>query len=195
MDRGATAAVIVLALLVLSGLYLGWQRALRAAGPIQAVATPAAASPPARPAPPVPEPTPRLVYPDTPAVVSATRPQVPERPDDLWVFDNAVLAAQDMDDLAAWETENTRPSVGGMPGSVVRNPEGQTPTQRRLLLSGQIIQVPRLARVEPVTSQGTMTQVRVLEGEKAGAVGWISRYQLYYNRGGKLEPVYPVQMR
>jgi len=189
MDRGATAAVIVLALLVLSGLYLGWQRALRAAGPI---APAPVASSPARPAP---APTPRLVYPDTPAVVSATRPQVPERPDDLWVFDNAVLAARSMDDLAAWETENTRPSVGGMPGSVVRNPEGQTPTQRRLLLSGQIIQVPRLARVEPVTSQGTMTQVRVLEGEKAGAVGWISRYQLYYNRGGKMEPVYPVQMR
>jgi|GEM_PF-3394603 hypothetical protein len=197
MDRGATAAVILLALLVFSGLYLGWQRALRAAGPV-APSPAATASPAAPPAPgvppPAPQPTPRLVYPDTTGVTSATKPQIPERADDLWLFDNAVIATENPQDLAIWETESLRPNVG-VPDGVTRNSEGHTPGQRRLLLSGQIVQLPRLARVEPLTSQETLVQVRVRDGEKAGAVGWVSRYKLYYNRSGRLEPVYPVQLR
>jgi hypothetical protein len=115
-------------------------------------------------------------------------------PDAVWLFDGAVLATRSLDDWASFIQEESRPGVGTLNG-VRRSRDDYTPAQRRLLLAGRIVVVPEAARVTVLQESGDQAQVRVETGEKTGAVGWISRRHLLYNRAGEFVPVYPVEMR
>lgn len=200
MDRRLAATVAAAALVIGALLFFGYKRALSVAGveaPRAAPALPKGAplSPAADPEP-IPSSTPYAEYPmGAPAVTTHRegRP-APPSPEDVWLFDGAVLATRSLDDWAAFLREESRPGVGTAAG-VRRNKDDYTPDQRRLLLSGRIIVVPEAARVEVLQVNDTLAEVRVRDGEKAGSQGWISRRHLLLNRDGNFVPVYPVRVQ
>lgn len=200
MDRGLTATVAAAALVVGGLLFFGYKRALSVAGAEPPRATPAlpkgAPLSPAADPEPVPSQTPYPTHPGgAPAVtVQAEGRPAPPSPEDVWLFDGAVLATRSLDDWAVFLREESRPGIGTAVG-VRRNKDDYTPDQRRLLLSGRIVVVPEAARVEVLQVTDTLAEVRVRDGEKAGSRGWISRHHLLLNRDGNFVPVYPVRVQ
>jgi hypothetical protein len=136
-------------------------------------------------------------YADKAAILSEAAPSVAgvTDADPYWLWDGALLATRSLDDLQAYIQEDDRPPIG-YPNGTTRNQSGQTPKQRELLSAGHIIRVPTAARVNVVNwGSNDLVQVRVEEGEKRGATGWINRHHLRYNRNGVFEPVYPVELK
>ncbi len=199
MDRNVSAAIIVLAVLVGGLFWWGWRKAVgggkqgvgsRDWGVVRKESRAGAASgTPALPAPHSPQTA-------KPAVLSGAAPPVATAPDDsFWLWDGELLATRSLDDLATYRQEDDRPPVG-FPNGTTRNPSGQTPKQRELLSAGYVVVVPVAARVRVVTwGSDDLVQVRVAEGEKAGATGWINRHLLRHNRNGVFEAAYPVEIK
>lgn len=186
MDRNVSVTIIILAVLLGALFWWGWQKAVPATA---RTVSGASASPSAAP-------TPSLVYPDKPAILSEAPPTIPTvSADDYWLWDGALLATRSLDDLLAYNQEDDRPPVG-YPNGTTRNQSGQTPKQRELLSAGYIVLVPTAARINVVNwGSNDLVQVRVEEGAKKGATGWINRHLLRYNRNGVFEPVYPVEIK
>jgi len=194
MDRALTVTVATAILLVGGMMFFGYKKALSVAGPTAASASPSPLSTPtvvvntpSAPPPPV------MGAPGVVTHQEGLPAPVPD-PDAIWLFDGAVLATQSLDDWAQFVQEESRPGIGTATG-VRRSKDDYTPAQRRLLLAGRIVVVPEAARVKVVQENGDQAQVQVLDGEKTGAAGWISRRHLLYNRNGEFVPVYPVEIR